>query len=477
MLTTGRIHRATLVWLVLIMACFGAVSGSVSGSVSAQKMPPAGKPNFVFILTDDQSLDTLPYMPNVRELRASGTTFENFVMPTATCCPSRAAFLRGQYLHNTGMHGWSGGDAQAFANRGLDGSTVATWLDREGYRTGLFGKYLNGYGEYEYVPPGWDRWMANANRAVWADCFAEDGRKRCYGGHPDALLAQKAEEFVRSNGDDPFFLYLALGAPHQDRGGLPAHARADQDRFRRAPLPRPPSFNEADVSDKPPWMRGPRLNGGQIRRMEEEHRGRLRSLQTVDRTVARFTQALSETGELDNTYIIYATDNGYHLGAHRLPAGKHMPYAEDHVFPMVVSGPGVPEGETRQEFVSGVDFAPTLADLSGAETPPFVDGRSAVPLLREEDPPWRDAALFESTKPSPLNRRPAYAGVWTADGAWYTEHATGERELYDLGADPYQLENLAGSPAHAAREARLSARLDALRDCEAETCRVAEDAR
>ena len=470
MLRTNGSYRAVGALLVLVVACFGAASAPVS----AQSVPPE-KPNFVFVMTDDQSLDTLAYMPNIRALQSSGTTFENFVMPTATCCPSRATYLRGQYVHNTGMTGAAGGDGPAFARRGLDRSTVATWLDGAGYRTGLFGKYLNGFEQYNYVPPGWDRWMANANRDVWADCFADNGRKRCYEGHPDTVLANRAEGFARAGGAAPFFLFLSFGAPHQYNDGTPLYPRTDANRFRRAPLPRPPSFNEADVSDKPSWVRRkPRLRGPEIRKMTAEHRGRLRSLQTVDRTVGRLQGLLAKTGELDNTYIIFATDNGYHMGQHRLEVGKHMPYKEDHNFPMIVRGPGVPGGVTRDELVSGTDFGPTLADLAGTETPPFVDGRSAVPLLRGEDPPWRDAVLYESITHSRVHGRPAYAGVWTASGRWYTEHGTGARELYDLGTDPYQLRNVAGDPGRAGEVNALSARLRTLKTCSADSCRAAE---
>lgn len=175
---------------------------------------------------------------------------------------------------------------------------------------------------------------------------------------------------------------------------------------------------------------------------------------------------------MDNTYIVFTTDNGYHMGEHRLEAGRYMPYKEDANFPLILRGPGVAEGVTRDELVLNTDFAPTVADLAGAQAPGFVDGRSFAPLLETGKVPWRDAALMEGF---PLYKfgRPAFSGVWTGEGDWYVEYEGGERELYDVAADPYQLENLAGTRPEA--EAALSARLETLKTCARNSCRVAED--
>ena len=464
-------------WLSFAAAVVAALVATGCSTAAAQETPPTDKPNFVFVLTDDQSVATLPYMPAVREnLATRGTTFENFVLTLPTCCPSRATFLRGQYAHNHGISGAAGADGQEFADSGLDGSTVATWLDGAGYETALFGKYLNGYRQSEYVPPGWDRWHANSNRAVWANCFGVDGEERCYDTrNPDPLLARKAERFVRTSaaGSNPFFLWLSFGAPHQYENGPPLFQRQDADEFRDVPLPRPPSFDEADVSDKPPWLSAaPGLTDEQVRAMTTEHRGRLRSLQTVDRAVRNIVEVLAEAGELDNTYIVFTTDNGYHMGEHRLEAGKYMPYKEDANFPLIVRGTGVAEDLKRDELVLNTDFAPTMADLAGASTPQFVDGRSFVPLLETGDVPWRNAALVEGFS-LPKYLRPAFSGVWTGEGAWYVEYEGGERELYDRQADPYQLDNLAGT--RPGTEAALSKRLESLKTCARNSCRVAED--
>jgi N-acetylglucosamine-6-sulfatase len=168
------------------------------------------KPSIIFVLTDDLDSGSIQYMPTVKEeLIKKGTTFHNGILTTPSCCPSRASLLRGQYTHNHGIFRASTG-ARAFRERGLDNSTVATWLHSSGYKTALFGKYLNGYarylkdtGHYAYVPPGWDGWYANANRDVWARCLNENGDRKCYTEHPDAVLADKAEEFVRANEGSP----------------------------------------------------------------------------------------------------------------------------------------------------------------------------------------------------------------------------------------------------------------------------------
>jgi arylsulfatase A-like enzyme len=364
-------------WLSLVTVV-GAALVATSAAVAAQERPSSDKPNFVYVLTDDQTAATLPHMPAARQnLVTRGTTFENSVLTIPTCCPSRATFLHGQYAHNHGISGAVGAVGQAFADGGLDGSTVATWLDDAGYETALFGRYLNGYRQPAYVPPGWDRWHANSNRSVWADCFGVDGEVRCYDDrNPDPLLAQKAERFVHTNaaGGSPFFLWLSFGAPHQYDNGPPLYQRQDADKFRDVALPRPPSFDEADVSDKPPWLGdAPRLTSEQVEAMVIEHRARLRSLLTVNRAIRDLTQALAEAGELKNTYMVFTTANGYHLGEHWLEAGKSMPYKEDANFPLIVRGPGMAEDVRRDELVLNTDFAPTaptVEDLAGAQRPP-----------------------------------------------------------------------------------------------------------
>jgi N-acetylglucosamine-6-sulfatase len=463
-----------------LLAC-GVTLVSLEGP---EALAQTQKPNIIFVLTDDLDGGSIQYMPTVQQqLVEKGTTFNNGILTTPTCCPSRASLLRGQYTHNHEIFRESTG-ARAFKERGLDKSTVATWLHSSGYKTALVGKYLNGYsaylkdtGDYRYIPPGWDRWYANADENVWARCLNENGNQRCYGGHPDDVLADKAEEFVRTNKDSsaPLFLWLAFNAPHE-----PApYMSQDADKFGDVPLPRPPSFNEADVSDKPSWVkRRSLLTAREISDHRAFYRDRLRSLQTVDRAVGRLVEALADTGRLNNTYVVFWTDNGHHMGEHRLGSlggtpGKGTPYVEDTRVPLIVRGPSVPaDNRRRQELVLNTDIAPTFAELGRAQLPGFVDGRSFMSLFREETPPWRTAGLIGNVGSGSLNR-PAFAGVISEDTA-YVEYENDERELYNLKADPHQLQNIY-KDTDPTLVAALEARLDALRSCEKEACRRAEN--
>lgn len=437
----------------------------------------AEKPNIVLILTDDQDRATLEHMPNVQRLLADGgTTFENATFSFPLCCPSRASILRGQYPQNHDVLANAaplGGEGK-FRAESLDESTAATWLQAAGYRTGYSGRYLNQYGG-TYVPPGWERWFAHAS-GVEGTRTNENGTLVDHPGvYMDSYYADKAVAFASNSArtGQPFFLHWATLAPHDPY----LHEDQYDDDFKDAPLPRPPSFNEADVSDKPAYVRDmPRLTDEQIREFGRAHRDRLRSLQTVDAGVSKLVAALREQGELDETYFFFYSDNGYHLGQRRLyPAGKQTPYLEDSSFPLIVRGPGVPVGATSEKLVLNNDLAPTFAALGGAAIPDFVDGRSIAPLLRGEDPPWRDAALIQALDTSdPRGPAPGYKAVRT-EGWKYVEYATGEKELYDLSADPYELQSLHNDPAHTGKMATLKARLEALKGCAGNGCRIAED--
>jgi len=475
---------------------------------------PSAPPNIVVINTDDLDARSVACMPNVQSLLAQeGATFANAFVTTPLCCPSRASMLRGQYAHSHGVLSNVGdnGGFPAFYRLGDEDSTVATWLQDAGYRTALVGKYLNRYPQEvraSHVPPGWDEWSAftESDKAKGGSYYSgytlnEDGTIVHYGREPadysTDVVAAKATDFVdrMAAAGDPFFLYIAPYAPHGPSTPASRHAEA----FANERVPRVPSFDEADVSDKPSWVQAlPALNEDQIALIDDRYQRRLRSLLAVDEMVASLVDTLGAAGVLDNTYIVFTSDNGYHLGEHGIPLGKQSPYDESIRVPLIVRGPGVPAGAVVDSFALNVDLAPTFAELASASPANVVDGRSLVPLL-EGDPPneWRHGFLVEHYDRTRADQRgadgkalereegDAITGVAPIDAPpylalrteqyLYVEYANGERELYDMQTDPYQLQNLAAT-ADPALLATLDANLEQLRLCAGADCRTAEDA-
>src|SRR6185295_3094787 len=273
-------------------------------------------------------------------------------------------------------------------------------LQDAGYRTGYIGKYLNGYGipDYgglrspgirRYIPPGWNRWYVPVDHTEY-DMYGyrlnENGRLRTYGTAPrdyqTDVYARKAQAFVRASASQPqpFFLTVAPLAPHlenpiapgpRERGRNPRPALRDLGRFARRPLPRPPSFNERKISDKPSFVRNtPRLSNSEIRQLRLEYHSRLESLLAVDDLVRGLVHQLRATGELDNTYIVFTSDNGFMLGQHRRH-GKLSVYEESVRVPLIIRGPGLPARQVRSQLTANIDLAPTILDA--ASTPPRLE--------------------------------------------------------------------------------------------------------
>ncbi len=508
-------------------ACVPSAEGQQQQQVAEVREEPEA-PNVVLILTDDLALedvnaDSLEHMPNLRSLMEEGTTFENAFVSNSLCCPSRATILRGQYTHNHQIlsNEPPRGGFEKFRFLGHEDSTMATWLQERGYRTAFFGKYLNGYSD-THVPPGWDEWYGVAGNYL-SHMLNENGHIVNYDPENDYdtdVLSEKATDYVeRTAGADPpffttdrpFLMWVGTKAPHQPATPAPRH----EDDLSEVELPRGPSFDEKDVSDKPRWVSdNPPLSAEQKRYMEELHRKRLQSMLAVDDMIGDLMESLKESGELDDTFIFFTSDNGFHLGQHRLGAGKWTAYEEDIRVPLIVRGPGVPEGETLPHMVLNNDLAPTFAELAGARTPEFVDGRSLVPLLNEEPAPlenWRRAFVVEAVAersgapqppfvnessvaplltgdPLPKDWRRTSAATAELSEEWgrpwlkalrtenylYVHYKTGEHELYDLRRDPHQLHNFYKS-APPELVGRLEAQLESLEQCEGAECRAAED--
>ena len=426
---------------------------------------------------DDLNFATVQQMPELRSsVIEEGASFQNTFISYPLCCPSRATILTGLYAHNHDVRGNAPPDGgfQKFRSEGYEESTIAVRLQQSGYETGLFGEYLNYYLDEDptHVPPGWDEWHARGDIAYYEYELNENGEIVSYGNDTEDyftdVLTRKATDFVRRVTADsqPFFLYLAPAAPHEP--AIPATRH--QGAFADEEAPRSPSFDEEDVSDKPSWIREiDSLSDEQISEIDDRYRNWLASMLAVDEMVASLVRELEVAGELDNTFIFFTSDNGYHQGEHLIDYGKNTPYEESARVPLFVRGPGVPAGSKVERLALNTDFAPTFADLASIEF--SADGRSLAPLLRGEDHAWRSAVLLEGF---PDENPPSYGAVRTETHK-YVEYDNGETELYDLEADPYELENLPDI-TDLALVADLNTKLNALRSCAGDECLKAEDA-
>jgi N-acetylglucosamine-6-sulfatase len=299
------------------------ISGSPLPQLAwAQETPPE-KPNVVFLFADDLDkrllMSHLSDYPNIHSLATKGTTFSNAFVTNALCCPSRSTILTGQYSHNHGIMTNDPPDRGASAFRPLEPKGLPVWLDDAGYAPGLVGKYLNRY-DGTYVPPGRDEWKGRVVGLPYlgkdqVQGFGMDG-KNAEGKTHTQVFSEDADSFIRRrSGPTPFFLFVSPYAPH-DPG---IHADRYDTLFSDARLPRPPSFNERDVSDKPAWIRNdPRLTAEQIAQTERLYRNRLRSMMDVDGMVGRIVGALRDAGDLSSTYFVFTSDTGYHASQHRL---------------------------------------------------------------------------------------------------------------------------------------------------------------
>ncbi|WP_171074134.1 sulfatase [Nonomuraea basaltis] len=482
-----RLHR--FVTILLVLAGIAALTVSTAGAAPAGRPASvrAAQPNVVVIMVDDMNVFALQYLNNVRSLLAEpGTTFDNSVVSYSLCCPSRATFLTGQYAHNHGV----------LDNAPPDGGyeklpaaeTLPVWLSRAGYDTGHVGKFLNRYGRADptEIPPGWAEWYGSVDPStyrMWGYTLNENGVLRTY-GTPDVedpalyqtdVYARKAVDFIqrKAPADKPFFLSFAPLAPHGE-GGLespqrnprpaPRHLGALDD----VTLPKPPSFDEADVSDKPAAVRNrPRIGPAAEQRMQNVTlKGRLESLLAVDEAVADIVGALRESGELDGTLIVFTSDNGWMQGEHRIRSGKVVPYEESIRVPLIMRGPGLPAGRHVKTIAANIDLAPTILDAADAPAGVVLDGRSLLPIVDDTTAIARGIVIENGPKTNGSNW---YVGLRAA--RWkYIEHSTGELELYDLQRDPYELTSVHADPRYAGTRQALAQRLAQLRACAGAAC-------
>lgn len=502
-------------WLGLAVATTVGL-GFASGGAAATS---AQRPNIIVIQTDDQDAASVTprVMPSViRLLAQEGTTFTDYIDSGPLCCPSRAVMLTGQYGHNNGVL-WNAPNPYGDL-RGKD-NTLPVWLQRAGYTTVHLGKYLNEYargvGDPNEIPPGWDEWHtaleaagSSAPLPYYDYTLRENGHAVDYGSRKTDYITRQLDAKAVNQihryapGPKPLFIALDEVAPHKaaNRGdprchGAPEPSPKDQDLFADEPLPMSPSFNEADVSDKPSFIRAqPRLSAEDTARLRRLNGCRLASLRAVDRGVSHIFQALREEGELDNTAVFFTSDNGYLLGQHREEA-KVNPYEESLHVPLIVRLPPAwrgPEGAPRwlPTTVANVDIAPTILQLAGAEPCPaegacrVLDGRSLLDAIRSHGQDWpqhRGIPLELKGPRAPQNMPCDYQGVRTRAEVFVEYRGVGketdgrrscepidEVEHYDLRTDPFELDNIFPAPpgsAGAARERFLSERVRRLSDC------------
>lgn len=522
-------RRAVLMALTALLALAALAPASSSAKSKKKK-----KPNIVFVITDDQSSETLRTVKNLPKIdskchaprgvaqpclnelvRDHGINFSRMATAYPLCCPSRATMVSGQYGHNNGVR-------FLFQYQNMNKQEVLpVWLQRAGYRTSWIGKYQgpaylgnkepgeegkgypNGFDDFQgffdqnLQRPQYEEPTASANR-FYGYIVNHNGVQKKMPETPEYYqsdwITRETTKFIRtsSKGSKPFFVGVGYTAPHwtltgtpdtdttdhptEGNGGLealqrpPVPAPRHRDELRKylaahVRFPRDPNYNEADVSDKPAFVRNTAsITPATEARMDRWQAYRLASLLSVDEGIQKIYAQLKKSGELDNTYIMYAGDNGWMQGNHRLNFTKLHQYEESTRVPFLVRGPDTKKARVT-EPTSNVDWASTVLALAGAKAGIPQDGMSLTPYLRDPKTRVGRAIFYETTSgPVPLLGIPGYAGVKL--GPWkYIEYTNGEKELYNIQKDPFELNSLHGDPNYAGIVNSLSQRVAKFRTC------------
>lgn len=526
-----RRHRAAVAAAAALAAVVGLTVGR--GEAPAQDGGAAG-PNLIVVMSDDQGPQMMGALPSVeRRIGDRGATFSNAIASFPLCCPSRASLLTGQYAHNHGTTGNSprgGGGYRALLDPERN---LASWLQAGGYDTAFAGKWLNGLRAPRRAPPGWDEWHGLVGEGGDGlssyydfDVFEPDGSPRHFGTaardyQTDALTREYALPFIAGHAadPDPFFLWLAYHPPHNGLGRSDAAGRRCSDggpdsrgghqsaipppryarRYLAADVPKPPSFDEADVSDKPGFVaRRPQLDPAEIERIVRDYRCGLAALRALDDSVGAILDDLRATGQLERTVLVFTADQGVFAGQHRIARGKNRPYEEALDVPLLIRGPGVVPGRVVSAPVANVDLAPTLLALAAVEVPAElarpIDGVSLAPVLGGSAPAAGRAVLIEgrnSVAPAERGfkvrsyvgvrtrrysyveqRRARYASQSEGAAAPIGAGRTTDVELYDLARDPYELRSRARDRAYAGARETLAAALERLEQCTGPDCQA-----
>jgi N-acetylglucosamine-6-sulfatase len=437
----------------------------------------ADRPNFLVILIDDLRFDEFgagghPYMktPNIDRLAAEGANFLRAFHPTPICSPNRASILTGQYASR---HGIIDNVARDAMSHRLPNYHLA--LQAQGYETAHIGKWHMGN---DGTPrPGYDHWLSfDGHGKLFDPTFNEDGAYVERKGYITDLLNERAVEFVARKHDRPWSLFLAHKAVHPDAfqaadgkldiqafgGYKPAPRHADLyrgDIFPPRPNVRAP---EEVAATKPVWKDAFERKrsaasqailstlhaGGQ-----EEIRLRAAMMASVDGGVGALLDALTQSGELDRTLILFLGDNGYFFGEHALGPERRFAYEEGIRSPFVLRyPPRVAAGTTNRDLVLTIDIAPTLIELAGGKPGAQIQGSSLVPLLSGHTDGWRHAILAEyyAENALPWLVGLSYKAIRTdRHKLIHWINRDGVDELYDLETDPYELANVHGDPRYA----------------------------
>ena len=411
------------------------------------------------MLTDDlaENLVTQQFMPNLWARKQQGATFTRYFVADSLCCPSRASIFTGRYPHDTGVWGNSGPDGgyDVFNSNANQHSTLATDLHSAGYRTAMMGKYLNKYLVSDPSAPGWDTWdVADWGYPEFNYRLNENGRLVDYGGPNDKgkdnyltdVLSKLAVSHVLNTtsayASQPFFLEVATFAPHEPYTPAPR----DTGLYPDLAYPVTPAYDAAST-DPPEWLRGrPPLTARHQQSIATDFRKRAQSMKAVDQLIGKLISTLRSTGVLANTYFVFSSDNGLHMGEHRLMPGKLTAFDTDIHVPLIVVGPNVAAGLDVHAFAENIDLRSTFDALAGTRPSEPVDGRSLTPLLlgrspgSAEPPGWRQGVLIEHRGPVAESRDdedsqdtlkanpPSYEALRLAD-ALYVEYVTGERGI------------------------------------------------
>ena len=434
---------------------------------------PDTRPNFVFVLTDDLSWNLVSHMPHVRALERAGSTMSSYYVVDSLCCPSRAAIFTGQYPHDDGVFTNAGSDGGygAYNRNANPPKSFAVALQDSGYRTAMMGKYLNGYSPADKIPPGWDRWNVTGNGyREFNYTLNENGSLQYFGYSPKDyltdVLSAKAGSFITSTAaaKRPFMLEVATFAPHAPYTPAPRYQNA------AAGVAYPKTAAWGRLPRNPPsWLASrPPLTGRQKRLITTTYRKRVEDALSVDDLIGHLEDRLRAAGVAKNTYFIFSSDNGYHMGEYRLMPGKQTAFDTDIHVPLIVTGPGVPAGRVISQLASNIDLNPTFETLAGLTVPADVDGHSLVRLWHGQQPAnWRRSILIEHHGPDHARGDPdrqsgesadppSYEAVRTAS-ALYVLYANGRQEYYDTARDPLELDNIAAGVVPASLKKALAA--------------------